>query len=78
LSKQTVGKVETVKIMGNPSEAAMLRYVVEMTDAQHLRAQYEIVYEVCGVLCSCGSCAGAIQLNTQISFGDREGYARKK
>ncbi len=39
-------KLETVKILGNPSEAAMLRYVVEVADAELMRAQYEIIYEV--------------------------------
>lgn len=39
--------IETVKIIGNPSEAAMLRYVVDLSDAQMLRTRYEIVFEVC-------------------------------
>jgi sodium/potassium-transporting ATPase subunit alpha len=43
---QGTKKMETVKILGNPSEAAMLRYVVEVADAEMLRAQYEIIFEV--------------------------------
>ena len=39
-------EMETLKITGNPSEAAMLRYVVELTDATWLRNRYEVVFEV--------------------------------
>ena len=39
-------EMETLKITGNPSEAAMLRYVVELTDAMWLRSRYEILFEV--------------------------------
>ncbi|CAM6005704.1 unnamed protein product [Sphagnum balticum] len=38
--------VQTVTITGNPSETALMRYAMEMTDAAALRGRYDIVFEV--------------------------------
>jgi hypothetical protein len=52
LEKARTNEVETLNIIGNPSEAAMLRYVVELSDAQILRARYDVVFEVRRSFCS--------------------------
>jgi hypothetical protein len=38
--------VQTVTITGNPSETALMRYAMEMTDATALRDRFHIVFEV--------------------------------
>lgn len=35
-----------MRISGNPSEAALLRFVERITSAQRLREEYEIVFEI--------------------------------
>jgi hypothetical protein len=75
LEKKRSNEVETLNIIGNPSEAAMLRYVVELSDAQIMRARYDVVFEVRRqffFLFSIQiSIPGTLQFHTQVSFSHR-------
>jgi hypothetical protein len=51
LEEARTNEVETLNIIGNPSEAAMLRYVIDLDDAQAMRARYDVVFEVQKTFC---------------------------